>query len=196
LAAVGFAGIYIDRFGYLDGAGSLEADLTRLLGHEPVVSANGRLSFFPLIDYAASLKRIHPESVLADLKAQTLQPVRTRIGSGFEGERADADSFSYSGATDASLLLLNPDQTPRSVIFDTTLEIGLPGEIGIRYPDGVSETVAGSADGTRLHRVLSVPPGASVIRVTAEGSLLAVSSSQETHFRLLNPALYDQPPTG
>jgi phosphoglycerol transferase len=44
----GFRGIMIDRNGYADGAAGLEAALTSLVGPTALVSADGRLSFFPL----------------------------------------------------------------------------------------------------------------------------------------------------
>lgn len=48
LASMGFAAIYIDRFGYQDSARALEDTLSQLLGTEPEVSHDGRLSWFPL----------------------------------------------------------------------------------------------------------------------------------------------------
>jgi phosphoglycerol transferase len=46
--ALGFDGIYVDRFGFTDNGASLEQQLTQALGHPPLVSPNGRLSFFVL----------------------------------------------------------------------------------------------------------------------------------------------------
>jgi len=46
LRSSGFSGIYIDRRGYKDRAKPLEQSLTKLLGIEPIVSANGSKSFF------------------------------------------------------------------------------------------------------------------------------------------------------
>src|ERR1017187_5206697 len=48
IAAAGFAGIYIDRYGYVDHAAALESQLRKLLDEEPLVSETGRLSFFLL----------------------------------------------------------------------------------------------------------------------------------------------------
>jgi phosphoglycerol transferase len=46
VAAAGFAGIYVDRFGYEDQAASLESELAAALGTSPLVSEDGRLAFF------------------------------------------------------------------------------------------------------------------------------------------------------
>jgi hypothetical protein len=53
VAAAGFQGITVDRFGYggPTGAASLEQELGQLTGASPLVSPNGRLSFFDLRDY-------------------------------------------------------------------------------------------------------------------------------------------------
>jgi hypothetical protein len=48
VAATGFAGIYVDRFGYEDQGAKLETELTAAVGAPPLVSPNGRLSFFEL----------------------------------------------------------------------------------------------------------------------------------------------------
>jgi phosphoglycerol transferase len=47
----GFDGIYIDRFGYPDRAAKLESELGELLDVEPLVSPDGRKSFFSLLSY-------------------------------------------------------------------------------------------------------------------------------------------------
>ncbi|MGH3111163.1 MAG: hypothetical protein ACRDQT_09625, partial [Gaiellaceae bacterium] len=47
--SAGFEGLYIDRLGYADRGGAVEADVTRALdGARPLVSANRRLVFFDL----------------------------------------------------------------------------------------------------------------------------------------------------
>ena len=48
LKGEGFAGIYVDRFAYTDGATALEKELAAATGAKPLVSRDGRLSFFPL----------------------------------------------------------------------------------------------------------------------------------------------------
>lgn len=48
LTLAGFAGIYVDRAGYLDRAAGVEAELSRLLDATPLVSEDGRWSFFQL----------------------------------------------------------------------------------------------------------------------------------------------------
>jgi len=48
VAEAGFAGIYVDRFGYEDRGAKLERELVVATGATPLVSPNSRLSFFEL----------------------------------------------------------------------------------------------------------------------------------------------------
>ena len=48
ITRTGFAGIFIDRFGYADNAAALEAQLHALLRSEPISDARGRYLFFRL----------------------------------------------------------------------------------------------------------------------------------------------------
>jgi hypothetical protein len=50
LHKLGFAGIYIDRNGYVDQAQELEAKLIEILSIQPIVSEDNRLSFFSLLN--------------------------------------------------------------------------------------------------------------------------------------------------
>jgi hypothetical protein len=51
----GFDGIYIDRLGYPDRAAKLESELGEVLKTEPLVSPDGRKSFFNLSLYKERL---------------------------------------------------------------------------------------------------------------------------------------------
>jgi hypothetical protein len=59
LAEAGFAGIYVDRFGFADMGADIESKLTASLGPPTVVSKNDRLSFFELGKYRG--RKLPPE---------------------------------------------------------------------------------------------------------------------------------------
>ena len=46
VVAAGYAGIYVDRYGYADEGEKLERELAAATGRDPLVSPNGRPSFF------------------------------------------------------------------------------------------------------------------------------------------------------
>jgi phosphoglycerol transferase len=56
LTNAGFAGIYIDRFGFADRATTLEKALRRLLPGPPLVSGDGRLAFFRLTEMSLTYR--------------------------------------------------------------------------------------------------------------------------------------------
>jgi phosphoglycerol transferase len=84
LAAVGFAGIMIDRAGYANGAQLVELAYTEELRQEPIVSPDGRLLFYDLRPRARDLRRRLDAREIAALRRTTLAdrdeaPVRPDI---------------------------------------------------------------------------------------------------------------------
>lgn len=69
LSAVGFEGVYLDRFGYPDNGAAAEAELRGLLGTSPLASSDGRLLFFDLRDYSERLRRERTPAELEALRA-------------------------------------------------------------------------------------------------------------------------------
>ena len=72
LAAVGFSGVLIDRAGYPDRAQLLEDGYAEVLGEQPQVSPNRRLSFFDLRPYARELRAELGPAGTEALREQTL----------------------------------------------------------------------------------------------------------------------------
>jgi phosphoglycerol transferase len=72
LLAIGFNGIYIDRFGYSDNAAALEVALHDLLEIAPIVSVNGRLAFFDLREAAAGQRARLGDAEITELARTTL----------------------------------------------------------------------------------------------------------------------------
>jgi phosphoglycerol transferase len=69
LSAVGFEGVYLDRFGYADNGAAAEAELRGLLGVQALASSDGRLLFFDLRGYSDRLRRERPAAELEALRA-------------------------------------------------------------------------------------------------------------------------------
>jgi phosphoglycerol transferase len=61
IAAVGFTGIYIDRFGYEDRGAAIEAAIQQLAPQQPLVSPNGRLVLYDIRSYATKLQSDNPQ---------------------------------------------------------------------------------------------------------------------------------------
>jgi phosphoglycerol transferase len=194
LVAVGFAGLWVDRRGYVDDAASLEAGLAAALGESPLVSADGRLSFFSLLDFQATLRRTSPAAELDALAAQTLAPVEVRPGQGAQRHRQDGSTHWIDGEASATLHAANPADTVRTVVFDARVEAAGDGTLSVIWPDGSNETVPVTAGETALRRRIAVPPGLQAIRFAVDTPPFARQDRPHIRFRLLRPAAYDEPP--
>ncbi|MGH8991255.1 MAG: hypothetical protein ACRDZ7_06995, partial [Acidimicrobiia bacterium] len=196
LAAVGFGGITVDRFGYHDSGRTLEAELTRLLGGPSAVSSNGRHSFFPLPSRLPGLDGA-PDGIVKALAEQTLHPVLARPGPGLKKEVSDGDHDWLEGDAQAALQIVNPAAFGRNLRIEATVFAGMGGKLRVDYPDGTSEVLTPSGDGVALQRVLEIAPGVSWIHFATEGAGLSGRvASDPTRLELRNPAIYDVAPAG
>jgi phosphoglycerol transferase len=193
VTAAGFRGIYVDRFGYADSARALEARLARLVGTDPLVSPNARLSFFDLRRYAATLDlRLRPEEIAA-LGLVTVKPVRAHWGGDFwPVDRTGQQTLRWTKRPEASLELLNPSERVRTVSLRATLATGRPVEssVVVSYPDGGSETLRVSAAGVELTRVLRLRPGRNLLRLSSDArpALKAMGDTRSALFLAVSDA--------
>lgn len=116
LASVGYRGIYIDRYGYADRAARLEAELSKLVGAEPIVSRNSRLSFFDIrVPGRMILESISNPQVQA-LRRATLEPIELDWGERVHGEEHDGNR-SWRWMTDSAAVVAEvPGGEERQVI--------------------------------------------------------------------------------
>lgn len=75
IALAGFRGVYLDRAGFADGGAQVEAELSRLLGVQPLVSATGRQSFFDMSTYVQSVRGRLTAEEWEERKDAALHPV-------------------------------------------------------------------------------------------------------------------------
>ncbi|HEX2064797.1 MAG TPA: hypothetical protein VHE80_10295, partial [Acidimicrobiales bacterium] len=136
LAATGFAGIYLDRFGYVDRGASAEAELSRVLGLRPSTSRDGRLAFFDLRSFA---RRFVSEMGRADsrlLRRAVLgPPVLTWQDGVFAEERDDTERWRSAGA-EARMRLDNESEATRTVTlrFRAVPTVAAPALLRVRGP--------------------------------------------------------------
>jgi hypothetical protein len=189
IAAAGFDGVYIDRFAYADFAASTEAELQQVAGTPPLVSADKRFSFFSLRLYAQRLRdRLTPDQLRA-LGHATVKPVRSEWGEGFSARRQEGpDASRWAVTPDASLTVTNPSERPRST--DLFVELSRPGgeasAVALAYPDGTTQRVDVPPEGVDVERTLSLPRGASTIRITTVGSAISgIEDASSGYVRLV-----------
>lgn len=110
LALLDFAGIYIDRRGYVDAGAELENELKQLLGQEPMIDRWTQRSFFTLTDYASMLRQQLTSEQWQHERTLALGPLRPMkshdlsVELVFNNEMVEKDSGWYSRSTDPFLI--------------------------------------------------------------------------------------------
>src|SRR5437763_6716178 len=167
VAAAGFDGVWVDRFGFADGGHAITVALGSVTGVAPLRSRDRRLEFFDLRPYAAALRARHSPAQLRELRDATLEPaLATTWGAGFGPLHEGARSSSRTLAPVARLRVVNR-RGVRPGALSATVRSRVPARLTVRYPTGVQQAMLVTARGVALHRLLQLRPGTSTIRFTA-----------------------------
>ena len=178
IRAAGFTGVYVDRSGYPDKAEQLELELQRAVDTEPLVSPDGRFTFFDLSAYT-------PPGDARALADATLRPLRTDWGDQFSGRQQEGlDSTRWALVPDARLTVTNPSARQRSATLFVRLARtgGDPATVIVTYPDGSSERVQVPPEGTDVERTVRFDPGDSTIRVVTEAPAISAAEGVPTGY--------------
>ena len=167
VAAAGFDGVWVDRFGFADGGHAITVAVGSVTGVAPLRSRDRRLEFFDLRPYAAALRARHSPAQLRDLRDATLEPaLATTWGPGFGPLHQGTRSSSRTLAPAARLRVVNR-RGLRSGTLTATVRSRVPARLTVRYPTGVRQDLLVTTHGVALHRLLQLRPGTSTIRFTA-----------------------------
>jgi hypothetical protein len=167
VAASGFDGIWVDRYGYPAGGASISAALRTVTGVAPVRSPNGRQEFFDLRPYAAALRARHSRAELRDLRDAALEPaLAVQWGPGVGPLVQGPRTASRTLAANARLQVVNR-RVLRPAVLTATLRSRLPARVTVRYPTGVQQQLLVTPRGVALRRLLALRLGTSTIRLTA-----------------------------
>ena len=79
LAFAGFGGVYLDRAGFADSGAATEAELSRLLGVQPLVSRSGRQTFFDMTAYVREFRGRFTDEEWEAKRESALHPVDVRM---------------------------------------------------------------------------------------------------------------------
>ena len=177
-AAVGFAGLYIDRAGYADHARELETEIGARVRVDPLLSGSGRLSFFDLRRYGTRLEATHPPDRLAAFRQAVLRPFGLERRGFVPLERRMGRWFAWADAPTAELRIVNAADSARVAVFDATLERvdGTPEEVVVSFP-GVAP--ARHRTPARLRQRLTLPPGETVVRFSTAAAEVPASRAND-----------------
>jgi phosphoglycerol transferase len=169
LSATGFAGIFLDRFGYLDHGQALETALAAALGAPPEVGADRRYAFFSLLAFNARAGAGMTEATRELRSRRALETVNWRwMGGFYRPERGPRGEFHW--CTDvADVLLESNADGPRTVDLAMTLTAGSPPIELTLEGDLVSGSFLIPKGSTRFSRRLGISPGSHLLRFHVEG---------------------------
>ena len=190
----GFAGIWIDRFGYKDAAASITAALQGALGVEPLHSAGSRFLFLSLADYP------RPESGMQDkLKEERMRKAATALpmGVSFEGcsglETGEGMNWRWCGQT-GKILMRNESDGVRTELVEMTLRSGYaqPAHFHIGG-DLWSGDVSANSTGNIVSLKIHVAPGLHAIEIKTDAKRVdAPGDPRDMRFSIMDFRLTDQ----
>lgn len=157
IAAAGFSGIWIDRYGYTDGGKAIEQSIRALVGTAPIQSHDGRLLFFDIRPFAARLRATMPALSLQSLSDAILHPGSVDWQTGFYG---DEDGSRWS-TPNAIAMIDNTSKAPVRMLFSATVYSAAPGNYSfdVTTPGAVSHKFVISHKAKLINVFFNDPPG-------------------------------------
>lgn len=190
LAASGFDGIYLDRFGYADNGAAAEAGIAQVLGQPPMVSHDDRLVFFSLVTYRRQLLARVGNTALDAVRDRTLFPTRVEYGPGFSGAHvAPPDTWRWTNG-DATMAVIDPGAQGRTVSlrFALAAPTAEPWSATLALPDGSKRTYSVTSARMPLELQLTLHPGQNLLHLTAQppGGFSASQSNQGNELQVFD----------
>lgn len=192
-----FSGIYIDRFGYEDGAASLESQLGQALGVTPIVSSDGRLSFFNLGAAAAKLRSKYTSAEWQNLHDATLAMVPISVTwepSCWALEGTPDNNWHWcpeQGKWSISNMSLVPKKVTLDMSVSTDHDTGANVRLVTPWVTKDTKTIAG---GTPVHLSFTVPPGEYSLGFSSDAKPVeAPSETRAIVFRVNNFHVTEMP---
>ena len=185
LAVAGFSGIYVDRYGYEDNGAALESELTSVLQTTPLISPNGRLVFFNLIDYGERLRQKSSSSEWEVKKDFSFHPLLLEWKGGFSELETRADKTWRWCSSEGELHLRNTAKLPRTVKLEMSVATGYEQLDDFTISGLISEQLKVNDKPHFYSTTVTVPPGESVITFrSAAQRVNAPSDSRFLVFRI------------
>ncbi len=190
VVALGYSGVYIDRFGYVDNGSALEKRIGNILNESPVVSANKRLSFFDLSAYSGVLLGRNGAAGIERLRKQLigLEQVNVLWLSRFYPEEKQGNRKWRWCASKGEVQLVNLSGLTKKVTIQAAISSGYvsESELKIECRDSVERIKISSAR-KNFSKVIELTPGVNKVVFSSNAPRVAA----ENDFRDLRFALED-----
>ncbi len=185
LSNSGFSGIWLDRRGYEDRGAQLEAQLTAVLGRQPLVDRTGDLAFYTLT----------PPSTDAKVLDLAQHPLVLHIRNGCYGLEHEPDqSEFYWCRAHGQIELANDAQVTRQARLRLAVQVAnSPCPWSLRGPLLAQPAVLPQGMGW-VDLPVQLPPGRHVLTFAAECPTEAlVNDSRQLSWRMRRPTLRELP---
>jgi phosphoglycerol transferase len=170
LRGAGFAGIYVDRSGYVDHGVALEGQLRAALGSDPLPDAKGRFLFF----------KFSPAAGGEAQAAVALSLAPPRWSGGFYDLEASAGgkaNWRWCAST-GEMHILNDTATSHTVRLAGLLRCGYERLTHLRIEGaGLDESLVITPGGVALSQQITVEPGIATLRFSCDGDPLPKNSN-------------------
>jgi phosphoglycerol transferase len=186
IAAVGFRGIYVDRFGYADRAAALESDLKRVSGGRLESSANGRLSFIDLAPCASRLRSTYSPAALGSIGHAILHPPRASWASGLYGEESDGVATWRWMQQEARIEVDPPLAFPGPTELTFRAESPAPATLHVDA-GGETEAILVPPGGADVRFPLPAATGRTEVVLRTDAPRVASADTRDLHLRLIDP---------
>ena len=195
ISTAGFQGIYIDRLGYGDSGNAVEAYLRQRLGTRPLETRDGRLAFYDTRPLVQSLLESRNPFELIEVRSTVFAPPALEYGPGFLRETDLGSTRRRWAGQQAVLRISNPGGAKRPVVFAAGFAAGpgLSGTVTLRYPDGKSERVEVTDEGTRVQQRIQLPERGGQVEIRSEVPYVGLyADGLPRSVELVDPLVFDE----
>lgn len=193
LSIAGFAGIYVDRWGYKNPEQDVEEQLRTILRISPIVSRNSRLAFYPLTMYNAELRKRYDQGDLD--KQRIVIPFIIRWGGDFSVQESNSESVWRWCGKKGVLSITNASDTKRTVTIKTDLETGHHEKSRLVVKSSIFEDELSVNDQDVLYEKTFSLPGNTEEKITFTSNARRVDApGDDRHlvFRMLNYSIEEK----
>ncbi len=184
LALMGFEGIYVDRKLYDDHGAQIEADLQNLLGTQPLVSANDRLSFYAIDGYAASIKQALDPARYAALVDEAMHPLIIDWEQFDVEEVYPTTAFRWCNGHKARLAINNLSDQEKTVEIHFNVAAAHEGPAELHLTGlGLDETLPIGQTPSTFSKRITIPPGQHHVKFVSDAEPL-VTPYRNVTFRI------------
>jgi len=165
IALADFKGIYINRRLYNDGGAGIESELSTLLGSQPIVSDNQKLSFFSIVEFQKKLEEYYGANLQAR-REQILNPLVVSFRKDCTGPESLNDRIWYWCGNKGEIQIENSMSKPREVALDMSLYV--EGEGNFKIESDILRDNLRLKGLVPVRKQFSIPPGKHSILFTCD----------------------------